>query len=201
MTTVLWARHGHSEANLTRTFSHRVHDPGLTPLGQSEAAALADRLASRSFDLLACSPMCRAVETARAVAERLRIAGPSVLEDLRELNVGLLDGRSDDHAWQLYDQVLAVWAAGDSAARFPGGEDLTELTTRLRRAITTVTRRVPDGTVVIVSHGGNLRAALAGLTGGARPDTDLPNVGVAVLRTALSADGTVAITVSSWLGS
>jgi broad specificity phosphatase PhoE len=60
------------------------------------------------------------------------------LDDLREVNVGDLDGRSDARAWEIYTRVLAAWRAGDAGARFPGGEDRDELCARLLRALTTV---------------------------------------------------------------
>ena len=85
------------------------------------------------------------------------------LDDLREINVGGLDGRSDERAWDTYARVLAAWKAGETEVRFPGGEDHAELCPRLRRALAAVARSAGDRRSLLVAHGANLRAALPGL--------------------------------------
>jgi broad specificity phosphatase PhoE len=49
------------------------------------------------------------------------------LDDLRELNVGELDGRSDPRAWDTYTRVLAAWRAGETRATFPQPHPLVRL--------------------------------------------------------------------------
>jgi broad specificity phosphatase PhoE len=141
---ILWARHGQNVANLSGTFSYRVFDGDLTELGQGQAAEMAARLAASAADdpicLLACSPLRRARQTAEIVGPVLGLPIALELDDLRELNVGALDGRSDPDAWHTYHQVLAAWLTGDTHVRFPGGEDRDELCTRLHRALLTVAR-------------------------------------------------------------
>jgi broad specificity phosphatase PhoE len=186
MVMILWARHGENVANLTRTFSYRVFDGDLTELGRRQALELAGRLAAAGGDdpvrLLACSPLCRARQTAQIVGSQLGLPDAWELDDLRELNVGLLDGRSDTHAWHTYHQVLAAWRAGHTHVRFPGGEDRNELCTRLRRALLTIADRSAGTTSLVVAHGANLRAALPCLAAEADPGTDLPPGTVATMR-------------------
>jgi broad specificity phosphatase PhoE len=114
--TVLWARHGQNVANLTGTFSHRVFDGELTPAGRRQAQDLGDLLAAADgpISLLVCSPLRRARQTADIVGQRLGLPVAMELDDLRELNVGVLDGRGDAAAWACYEQVLAAWRAGDN---------------------------------------------------------------------------------------
>jgi broad specificity phosphatase PhoE len=198
---ILWARHGQNVANLTGTFSYRVFDGDLTELGQRQAAELAARLAAAAAGdpvrLLACSPLRRARQTAQIVGSVLGLPVALELDDLRELNVGALDGRSDPDAWHSYDQVLVAWRAGDTAVRFPGGEDRDELCTRLRRALLTVARHSGGGTALVVAHGGSLRAALPGLAGAADPGADLPTGAVATLQLDGSGAG-AAVQLLSW---
>ena len=182
---LLWARHGQSAANLTRTLSHRAYDRGLTGTGRRQAGELAGRLAAAGagpIGLLACSPLRRARETADFVSARLGRPVGLVLDDLREVDVGDLDGRSDAGAWDTYTRVLAAWRAGDTRARFPGGEDRDELCARLRRALAEVARGAGGARSLVVAHGANLRAALPGLAGAPDPGTDLPTGGIAELR-------------------
>ncbi len=186
MVKMLWARHGENVANLTGTFSYRVFDGDLTELGKRQALELARRLAAAGGDdpvrLLACSPLRRARQTAQIVGSQLGLPDALEVDDLRELNVGLLDGRSDAHAWRTYHQVLAAWRAGRTHVRFPGGEDRKELCTRLRRALLAIAHRSAGTTSLVVAHGGSLRAALPCLAAKADPGTDLPLAAVATMR-------------------
>jgi broad specificity phosphatase PhoE len=182
---VLWARHGQNVANLTDTFSHRVFDGDLTGIGRRQARELGDRLAAHPgnpIGQLVCSPLRRARQTAEIVSSRLGLPVAMELEDLRELDVGALDGRNDAQAWAIYARVLAAWKAGDTGARFPAGENCQELCARLRRALAVVSRNAGDATSLVVAHGANLRAALPGLTGDPDPGVDLPTGGVAAMR-------------------
>jgi broad specificity phosphatase PhoE len=222
---VLWARHGENVANLTRTLSYRVFDGDLTDVGRRQARELGERLAVRAAGpvrLLACSPLRRARQTADIVGQRLGLPVAMELDDLREVNVGELDGRSDAQAWEIYTAVLAAWRAGDTRARFPGGENRDELCARLLRALTEVARSaaaghppvladsaVPEGSPVpadsaaaerslVVAHGANLRAALPCLAGEPDPGADLPTGGVAALQ--VHPGGFPVVRLVSWPG-
>jgi probable phosphoglycerate mutase len=175
---ILWARHGQNVANLTETLSYRVFDGELTELGRRQAADMGARLTASSADdpvrVLACSPLRRARETAQIVGSMLGLPDALELDDLRELNVGALDGRSDPDAWHTYRQVLAAWRSGATHVRFPHGEDRDELCSRLQRALLTIARRSSGATSLVVAHGASLRAALPCLAAAEDPGTDLP---------------------------
>jgi broad specificity phosphatase PhoE len=198
---ILWARHGQNVANLSGTFSYRVFDGDLTELGRRQATEMAARLAASTADepvrLLACSPLRRARQTAQIVGSVLGLPISLELDDLRELNVGGLDGRSDPDAWRAYDQVLAGWRAGEAHVRFPGGEDRDELCRRLHRALLTVARHSEGGTALVVAHGASLRAALPGLAAAEDPGTDLATGAVATLQLDASGSG-AAVQLLSW---
>lgn len=186
MATVLWARHGENVANLSRTLSYRIFDGDLTPAGRRQARALAVRLAGRAGDpigQLVCSPLRRARQTAEVAGQLLGLPIAAELEDLRELNVGDLDGRSDQEAWDRYDAVLAAWQAGDIQTSFPGGENFVELHKRISAALATVAAAADGATSLIVAHGGALRQSLSLLTGDPDPGSDLPTGSYAVLET------------------
>ena len=187
MATVLWARHGENVANLTQTFSYRVFDGELTPAGRRHARALAAGLADRDRDpvgRLVCSPLRRARQTAEIVAQLLALPVAAEVDDLRELNVGDLDGRSDAQAWEVYEAVLAGWRAGQLETRFPGGENCIELYRRVGAAITAASAPANGAATLIVAHGGALRMCLPLLTGDPDPGTDIPYGGYAELETA-----------------
>ena len=191
MATVLWARHGENVANVTRTFSYRVFDGDLTPAGRRQARALAARLTgpgSEPIGQLVCSPLRRARQTAEIAGQLLGLPIAAELEGLRELNVGDLDGRSDQAAWDRYEAVLAAWQAGDREVRFPGGENCFELHRRVSAALALVIAAARGGRSLIVAHGGALRQSLPLLTGDPDPGTDLPTGSCAVLETVLGGE-------------
>lgn len=68
VTKIYLVRHGQS-ANNARAEHLRVPDPGLTEIGEQQAAALAAWFTSHAIDYLYCSPFLRALETVRPLAE------------------------------------------------------------------------------------------------------------------------------------
>jgi broad specificity phosphatase PhoE len=181
---ILWARHGHNQANVTRQFSHRTLDLSLTEGGLAEAGQLSEKLADRCrlgpAPLVVASPLRRAQQTAAMVASALG-ADFVTMEELRELNVGELDGRGDPAAWAAYEAVLRGWRSGRLEIRFPGGESLSELCARLQRGLTMVASRAVTGQAIVIAHGGNLRAALPTLANVADPGSDLETAELAEL--------------------
>jgi broad specificity phosphatase PhoE len=194
---VTWARHGENLANVNRTFSFLVYDESLTERGRQQARGLAARLAAGPAPgRIVCSPLRRAAETAAILAEVLGARDVTADENLREVNVGSLDGRNDARSWATYNSVLDAWRHGDYAARFPDGEDCTELTARLRAAFTAMTGPGDDH-VLAVAHGASIRAALPLLAAVQDPGHDLPTGGTARFRTTPGDDG-IRLRLVSW---
>jgi broad specificity phosphatase PhoE len=200
MTMVQWARHGENAANLSSTFSYRIFDGDLTDRGikQAEQLAAALRVGGHRFGLLACSPLRRARHTAQIVSVRLGLPVWAELEDLREVNVGDLDGRCDDRAWRAYDDVLSEWRSGQLGRRFPGGESGHELAARTGRALRVVAERAGTDDAIVVAHGASIRAAIPALTGQPDPGSDIPTGAVAALSVALGPGPATSIALAAW---
>jgi broad specificity phosphatase PhoE len=200
VTVVHWARHGENVANLSRTLSHRVFDGDLTERGVAQAHDLAEALsaAGNRYGLLVCSPLRRARQTAQIVSARLQLPVDAELDDLREVNVGDLDGRSDDGAWQVYDATLAAWRSGQLTRRFPGGESGTELAARIGRALRAVAGRARAGDAIVVAHGASIRAAVPVLTGQPDPGTDLVTGGLARFTVTPGPGSAVEVSLAAW---
>lgn len=197
MTIVYWVRHGENVANVSRTLSHRVFDGDLTAVGRSQAHALAARLAGAGFDFGSAwaSPLRRTRQTARILTAELGLGDAEVVEALREVDVGVLDGRSDNEAWRVYETTLTRWRSGDLDAQFPAGEDGQQLADRLAGALTAIARR-DRGPALVVGHGANLRAALPVLAGCADPGRDLGTGHAA--RLAVTVGRQPLVTVLDW---
>jgi broad specificity phosphatase PhoE len=195
MTVVHWARHGENAANVSRTFSYRIFDGDLTGRGTRQAERLATTLQAggHHYGLLACSPLRRAKQTAQIVSARLGLPIWAELEDLRDVNVGGLDGRSDDTAWHIYTAVLDAWRSGKLGHRFPAGESGHELADRTGRALREIAERAGTDDAIVIAHGASIRAALPALTGQPDPGADLPTGAVAVLLVAPGPRATISL--------
>jgi broad specificity phosphatase PhoE len=200
MSVVHWARHGENVANLSRTFSYRVFDGDLTDRGLAQAQDLAGRLdaAKDRYGLLVCSPLRRARATAQIVSARLGLPVAAELDDLREINVGELDGRADDRAWRVYEATLTAWRSGQLSQRFPGGESGDELAARTARALAGIAARADGMDAVVIAHGASIRAAVPALTGRPDPGRDLATGDVARLSVTCGDEMAVHIALTSW---
>jgi broad specificity phosphatase PhoE len=149
-------RHG-EHALQGRIIAGRTNGIGLSPQGRIEAQALAERLARDRIEAIYASPLDRTRETAAILAERLD-RPVAIREDLIELDFGEWTGLT-------FDQVRAdprwlPWQSCRSIAAIPGGESWRQVQDRTVGAIFDLRRAHPDGTVVLVSHGDVIRAAL-----------------------------------------
>ncbi|MCW2934963.1 MAG: fructose-2,6-bisphosphatase [Actinomycetia bacterium] len=178
--SVWYIRHGENPANLTGELSCRTVDYPLTSHGVEQARALADLLSREPAPAaIYASPLRRAAQTAQILATRLGIP-VRTLEELRELDVGDLEGRSDEQAWELFLDVYYAWHAGDYDRAFPGGEDFHHVLARLTAALTRALDHPPGSRVLVVAHDGLIRAALPALCPGTAPPlTSLPKCGIA----------------------
>jgi broad specificity phosphatase PhoE len=174
MTRVFWVRHGENVANLSRTFSHRVFDGDLTDQGRDQALALARSLADSGvrFTEMWTSPLRRARQTAEILGHQLDLGRAGDLDELREVDVGELDGRNDASAWATCGEVLADWRQGNLDRRFPGGENGHELAARISSALHRLAS-ASAGPILVVAHGANIRAAIPPLTGTPDPGSDM----------------------------
>lgn len=146
-------RHAESEANASRTFAARVIDPPLSPKGVADAERIAERLASEGIRRIYSSPLRRALQTAQALASRSHLDF-EVLLDLREVDVGVLDGKSSKSKknWEIYERVLERWSVGDLEAAFEGGESLGEVCERAQRVLEILHSASDSGCIAVVSH-------------------------------------------------
>lgn len=143
-----------------------VLDAGLSARGRAQAAAARDALAGEAFDAAYASPLARAVETARIVAEPHGLA-VRVDPRLREIPVGPAGG--DYHA--VLGAILALPAALHESGDAPlaGGGTFSEATSRFTAAIDDIVTR--HDRPLVVAHGLANRAWLAHVTG--KPAGDL----------------------------
>jgi broad specificity phosphatase PhoE len=160
--TLYLVRHGENTANITKEFSYRYIDYSLTPKGVLQATQTAAFFEQIPLDAIYSSPLKRAAETARAIAEPQRLP-VLLLEEMREINVGRLEQARPTPAeiaaaWAIHDKIIREWLKGNHTATFEGGENFLELQERARRGLLAATRERSNQRIVISSHGGTLAA-------------------------------------------
>lgn len=143
-------RHGETEWNR----EYRVQGQADLPLNQSgrvQAEAIAGALRGEPIEAVYTSPLSRARETARAIGDRHQV-DITIDGGLKELNVGLVDGKYYPEMRTDYPDFFRVWADDPALARWPGGETLLELQDRVWATLQSIIDRNYVRSVVIVSH-------------------------------------------------
>ncbi|MGV1006125.1 MAG: histidine phosphatase family protein [Candidatus Nanopelagicales bacterium] len=159
---VFW-RHGQTVWNVERRFQGTT-DIALDEVGLSQAAGAAPALASMQPAAIVSSDLARAMDTAGALA---RLTGLPVTpeEGLRETFGGQWQGLTRPEILARDEALLMRWIAGHDVAP-AGGEYRGDVVKRVVAAVESHLNDVPDGgTLVIVSHGGAIRAGIGGLLG------------------------------------
>ena len=176
-------RHAESPCNLTRTLSCRLVDDPLTDAGVRQAGQAAAWLADRTVHRIYSSPMLRARQTAEIVARRFGLAH-AVFEELREIDCGALEGRSDVAAWQAFQAMVVRWFLGDVDAGFEGGETGRHAMERFARFMHSLPGG--EGDALVVGHGGIFAWGLLKLCDDLKSsggwDLYLPNTGFVLVE-------------------
>lgn len=154
MTTVYLARHGQSDWNAAGRWQGHADRP-LTALGLRQAAELAEELAGVPLDAVYSSDLRRARETAEAVAAP-RGLPVVVLRDLREVDVGSWSGLTRAEAKERFPREFGRWTDGGHG--WHDGETYERMAERVVEAVGRIAAGHSGGTLLVVSHGGPIRA-------------------------------------------
>ncbi|HEX2864169.1 MAG TPA: histidine phosphatase family protein [Deinococcales bacterium] len=185
-------RHGETTWNVEGRWQGQGDAP-LTPDGELQAQRLAARLAGQAFTAVYASDLPRAFTTARAITSRLaHPAEPQPEPGLREIHVGRISGLTTPQA-ELEHPGLTRLGFEDP---YPDGESRAGLSRRidaLLRDLAARHRETPGARLLLVTHGGVIRAAVAlalGDPSGASLAGRLGRVqNGSITRLALSVDG------------
>ena len=174
-TRILLARHGETEWNRVGRWQGQA-DPPLNDTGRQQAEALAVQLEDDEIAAVYSSDLRRARETAGIVAQRL---GLPVTEEraLREIDVGSWSGLTRDEVRERYPDGFARWLAGEIGH---DGETREELTERVVGAVERIAAEHPEGTILVVTHGGAIRAIRRHASGD--PGDSIENCGTSSLE-------------------
>lgn len=190
-------RHGQTPANVAYTMHTTLPGPGLTRLGQQQAAALPAALADEKIDALYASTHRRAQLTAAPLAET-RGLQVLVRDGIREVSAGHWEGASDHASHTAFLDLAFSWPTAP-ATRVPDGESGLEVLDRFDGVVNEAVQSGAEA-VGMVSHGVAIRVWLAARALNVTTDDvkrrELDNTGVVMADRA--SDGTWRVT--SWAG-
>jgi broad specificity phosphatase PhoE len=196
----LWlVRHGESTWNSARRLQGG-RDAPLSPRGRIQARALAAGLASVRFDALYTSPLSRARDTAAVCGAALGLE-PVALDDLREVGLGDWEGLTVETVLAQDGDRYERWLRAPVEHPPARGEAMAALAGRVRGALDRLAARHPEGSVLVVSHGGAIASALCGWLG--RPLNAIWTLrldNASITRVALPAGRVLALNETGHLG-
>lgn len=165
MTLITLVRHGQTDWNLDRRIQGSTDIP-LNATGRADARAAAAGLANGGYDHVYASPLVRARETAEIIADELGLPAPVLTRGLRERSFGEAEGIPVVEFLERY---------GSWGGAVPGAETLDEVRTRALHSLERIARHARRRSapraesIVVVTHGGVLRALLLHASGGTLP--------------------------------
>lgn len=160
MTRLLVWRHGRTGWNATGRMQGQT-DIDLDEVGRGQAEAAAALLARTAPDAIVSSDLSRARATAAPLASRTGLP-VRVEARLRERAFGDWEGRTAAEIEAGSPAAYRRWRAGRTVAA-PGVEELPDLSKRAYEALTEAAALVPEGTVVVVTHGGTAKQGTGAL--------------------------------------
>lgn len=164
---IFFARHGETEWNRANRWQGQTDIP-INDTGRAQARDLGIQVRRHGIARIESSDLVRASETANLVALQLGLTVAATHADLRERGFGVFEGltRADCEqrypgAWQLYRD--------DSRNTPPNAEPTLAVVSRMQRAVSRIMAGPGAHPLLLVGHGGALRALLSAALGQALP--------------------------------
>ncbi|MBS3908220.1 MAG: alpha-ribazole phosphatase [Actinobacteria bacterium] len=148
-------RHGETKLNKEFRFIGRT-DPALSEQGESQARALAERLADEDISAIYASDLLRATQTASIIAGD---SGVDVIANasLREIDFGDWEGLSYNEIMERDKETLDSWIENPTGVDIPGGESWRDFAARIDAAFDDIIENEDGGAIALVTHGGPIK--------------------------------------------
>lgn len=157
MTSLILVRHAQNDWVKTGRLAGWTQGVHLNDEGRKQAKLLGQRLAGAKLQAVYSSPLERAVETAEEIVSHYPGLTIQIDKEVGEVDFGNWTGKrllqlSRTRLWGLVQHY-------PSGARFPNGESIHEMQTRIVGAINRIADKY-NGAVAVVSHSDVLKAAV-----------------------------------------
>lgn len=162
-TRVYLVRHGATELSDEDRFAGETDVP-LSDVGRDQLHRLARRLAKEPIGAVYASPLSRAMETARILAEPHGIP-VTAKEGLREISHGRWEGKRRAEVEKLYPEEYARWEMDPYSFAPSGGETGLAVTARALPVLLEIVAAHPNDRVLVASHKATIRLLIGSLLG------------------------------------
>lgn len=143
-------RHGQTTGDVEDRYGG-AYDDELTDKGKAQAQELANKLSDSDIQIIFCSPLKRAQQTAEILKAKLGCEIKTI-NDLRERNKnGILTGMTKDEAKTKYPEL--VEELKDYRSQIEGAESQDDFAERIKKAFTEIISNKNYSTIGIVTHG------------------------------------------------
>jgi uncharacterized phosphatase len=148
MTEICLVRHGQTDWNFSGIIQGREDIP-LNIVGKEQARQSAEFLSKEKWDMIISSPLSRALETAKAIAEFTKL--DEILEDQRfiERDFGQVSGKNVSEYRNKYN-----------ADEIENIETMNDLITRTFSALEDVAKNNEGKRIIIVAHSHTIKSIL-----------------------------------------
>jgi broad specificity phosphatase PhoE len=154
MTNFFLVRHGETDWNRLGRIQGATDIP-LNDTGRDQARATGEKMQGRKWDVIFSSPLSRALETANIIASCIGLPEPTPVPDIVERNYGEAEGMTGPELEAFYPDDTPV----------PGRETREAVKDRVLAAMHSIAAANKGKNVIIVAHGGVIRAVLQSTTG------------------------------------
>ncbi|MFT8314332.1 MAG: histidine phosphatase family protein [Clostridium sp.] len=150
---IVFIRHGSTELNHKHVYAG-VIDSEISQKGIEEIKSIKKHLQKIKFREVYSSPLKRAVQTTKLLAENYKIDSR-----LSEMNFGIFEGLNYSQIESKYANESKAWAQDVLNYSIPKGESLAEVFNRTKVFIGEVGSK--KGDILVVTHGGVIACALS----------------------------------------
>jgi alpha-ribazole phosphatase len=157
-TLIYLLRHGEVMHAATRRFIGHLDVP-LSPHGEQQCAAQAERLRRLPLSAVYCSDLARARRSGEIIGAPHGLV-PVVVPALREMAMGRWDGLTAKEIQAREPAAFAEWMASVGQFAFPEGESVPDLVARAWPAFDALVAARAGESIAVVAHGGTNRALL-----------------------------------------
>ena len=160
-TIITLVRHGETKWNTLGRFQG-CQDTNLSNKGILQAQYLNKRFAN-NFDYIYTSPLKRAMKTAEIISKSSNTAFMVEL-GLREINFGEWEGLTIKEIEANFPEKFIEWRNDEVNGPMCGGDlSIKKASIRAKKVILKIAKEHPGNNIIIVAHGGIIKAGLIGI--------------------------------------
>lgn len=149
-TRIILIRHGETGANRQKKYIGRKNSK-LTSYGIYQARCVKEAMAKHSIDDIFVSSSKRALEFSNIIFGKRE---KKVLDVLREMDFGVLEGLSYSSALKKYPRAYNLWLKDPERFNIPKGEPLADFKERVLKAFEKIVSDNYGRSVAVITHGG-----------------------------------------------